>query len=743
MGHLQRFPGRWPLALYLLAACLFAPPLQARTFLLKPDGTGDVSTFQAGIDSLIVNPSCGSQEYDTLFVAPGFYDEEVHADISRGHNRNCDVHGVVLGIEGFDRTEVRAIRFAPITSPYVSPYGCGHKLLLEGFTVQQEVKQEPNSQCFARWFRCRFAGGFSSTLPRGTGVGRSFEGCEFRQFALLQGYGGFVPLESCHFIGARTVLDGTEHGLEVRNCRFEGPVDTAVVANTGGDGGIRFVNCIFSGMTNAIVLKPDSYVYHFSIGTCGFSRIAGAAVAYTKTSVQSYDRPGGFSISNSSFTDCGTALRVHSSLGETVGLVSDTITASSGMGIDAAVSSLGMQSCTIRDCKGTGAKFRIFDVPEWAGTLSIVDSRFADNEGNGLELADSSGAEGYEPAVAGCLFERNALSGLVSSAALTYAGNTSVLNGGAGLAIHPPDFSTDPLAVESNLVAGNDGAGLGITCPYTGSVSHNDAWMNRGGDYLGVPSPADSNLTLDPQFCDPLREDFHVASSSPCAPSGPYGQIGALGVGCDVMTVGVDVQPSSNNTINLRSNAPVNAAILGHRLFDPHRVDPSTVRLAGAPPSSRGAGTSTPQLRDLNGDGFADLLLCFNSRDLDIQGEEAMLEGRTFDGAPFHGTDVVQVRNPASKAGMEALLADLPKHLGLAVPQSHGAVTLLLALPRAEPVRLEVFDIAGRRVVSRELSGLGAGRQRVDLEERFSPGVYMLRLTQATETAVARAVVLE
>jgi hypothetical protein len=268
-------------------------------------------------------------------------------------------------------------------------------------------------------------------------------------------------------------------------------------------------------------------------------------------------------------------------------------------------------------------------------------------------------------------------------------------------------------------------------------VHHNDVWMGNGDPYQGNVNVSD-NLTIDPQFCDVVASDFHVAASSPCAPSSPYGQIGALGVGCSVMTVPVDVQ---SHQINLRSNAPVEAAILGHRLFDPHRVDPSTVRLAGAAPSPRGSGGTFTKLEDVNGDGIADLLLAFDSRDLRPDGAVAILEGRTVDGASFRGSDSVEVAGTSLRASLEAA-TDFPTHLALAVPPTHGYMTLLLALASREKSTVEVFDITGRRVVSRDVSALGPGHHRVQLQERLASGLYLLRARQGTEAVVVRAIVL-
>ncbi len=65
------------------------------------------------------------------------------------------------------------------------------------------------------------------------------------------------------------------------------------------------------------------------------------------------------------------------------------------------------------------------------------------------------------------------------------------------------------------------------------------------------------------------------------------------------------------------------------------------------------------------------------------------------------------------------------------------------SLPDAEPARIEVFDLAGRQVLAREVGSLGAGTHRVILGEgrRLPAGVYHLALSQGARRAVARAVV--
>jgi hypothetical protein len=77
-------------------------------------------------------------------------------------------------------------------------------------------------------------------------------------------------------------------------------------------------------------------------------------------------------------------------------------------------------------------------------------------------------------------------------------------------------------------------------------------------------------------------------------------------------------------------------------------------------------------------------------------------------------------------------------------PSRNGRLILDLALPARAPARVDLLDVTGRRVASRELGALGAGRHLVDLTggTRLESGVYVVRLTQDTEVRSTRAVIL-
>lgn len=74
-----------------------------------------------------------------------------------------------------------------------------------------------------------------------------------------------------------------------------------------------------------------------------------------------------------------------------------------------------------------------------------------------------------------------------------------------------------------------------------------------------------------------------------------------------------------------------------------------------------------------------------------------------------------------------------------AVPNpASGRVRVAFALaPASARATLELFDVTGRRVWTRRVEGLGAGRHTVTVEPALAPGVYRLRLTQGAETREA------
>jgi hypothetical protein len=89
-------------------------------------------------------------------------------------------------------------------------------------------------------------------------------------------------------------------------------------------------------------------------------------------------------------------------------------------------------------------------------------------------------------------------------------------------------------------------------------------------------------------------------------------------------------------------------------------------------------------------------------------------------------------------------LATLPA-LALSAPAPNPARTEALircTLPRAEVARLELVDLAGRRVHSRTFSGAGIHTERLTGLDRLAPGLYFLTLVQGGASSVRRIAIV-
>jgi hypothetical protein len=113
-----------------------------------------------------------------------------------------------------------------------------------------------------------------------------------------------------------------------------------------------------------------------------------------------------------------------------------------------------------------------------------------------------------------------------------------------------------------------------------------------------------------------------------------------------VTQVQIDIKPGSfPNSINLGSGGVVPVAIFGSADLDAAAIDPSSITLASAPVQLRGNGTPQASLQDVNGDGIPDLVVQVVTEALQLSDTDtqAILEGRTWDGTPFTGTDSVRI----------------------------------------------------------------------------------------------------
>jgi hypothetical protein len=78
-------------------------------------------------------------------------------------------------------------------------------------------------------------------------------------------------------------------------------------------------------------------------------------------------------------------------------------------------------------------------------------------------------------------------------------------------------------------------------------------------------------------------------------------------------------------------------------------------------------------------------------------------------------------------------------------PTSGRGLNVAFALPSGAAARLELLDVSGRQVRSREVGSLGAGRHTVNMAEGrgLAPGLYWVRLSQGANRRTTRVTVIE
>jgi len=110
--------------------------------------------------------------------------------------------------------------------------------------------------------------------------------------------------------------------------------------------------------------------------------------------------------------------------------------------------------------------------------------------------------------------------------------------------------------------------------------------------------------------------------------------------------IGIDIKPGSDpNSINLGSNGVVPVAILGSADFDASTVNPSTITLAGAGVKFKGNSGNSGSLKDVNGDGYPDLVVQVYTENLELATGDgkAVLSAYTYAGPALTGSDSIRI----------------------------------------------------------------------------------------------------
>jgi len=81
--------------------------------------------------------------------------------------------------------------------------------------------------------------------------------------------------------------------------------------------------------------------------------------------------------------------------------------------------------------------------------------------------------------------------------------------------------------------------------------------------------------------------------------------------------------------------------------------------------------------------------------------------------------------------------------LGATLDRASGMPVVRFQLPDASPARIELYDVAGRRLVNRSFMPAGPGRNAVSLSEAgaLRAGIYFVRVSQGNRNVAGRAVI--
>jgi hypothetical protein len=109
-------------------------------------------------------------------------------------------------------------------------------------------------------------------------------------------------------------------------------------------------------------------------------------------------------------------------------------------------------------------------------------------------------------------------------------------------------------------------------------------------------------------------------------------------------------------------------------------------------------------------------------------------------GAPVLHVEWVNGQVPVGVG--EGSLLELALHRVSPSP-ARGPFHVEFSVPRSERVTIDLLDVAGRRVASRDLGSLAPGRHHVELREPLPAGLYVVRLRQGAATRTAKAIVLD
>jgi hypothetical protein len=189
-----------------------------------------------------------------------------------------------------------------------------------------------------------------------------------------------------------------------------------------------------------------------------------------------------------------------------------------GMLFSQQVEDARIEDCTIGGSETTGVQF--------ADSQAVVIGNFIHDNDHGVNVAGKSNVRLERNVITRSLFEAVVVN---DKAKAVLVSNTLVKNGGGAA------FLGQSQSDVSGNVVGLNRVGFLVAASSRAATSYN-ALYNTDGDYVRVGNPnqpapelkAQSDLTVDPNFVDPAKDDFRLRPDSPLTKVGSFPYLGAL-----------------------------------------------------------------------------------------------------------------------------------------------------------------------------------------------------------------------
>jgi hypothetical protein len=195
----------------------------------------------------------------------------------------------------------------------------------------------------------------------------------------------------------------------------------------------------------------------------------------------------------------------------------------------------------------------------------------------------------------------------------------------------------------------------------------------------------------------------------------------------------------------LPRNGIVQAAILGSAGLSVDSILTQTVTLGGAPALDTGRSGSRGERRDVNDDHFEDIVLSFRAESLHVAASDTLLRlwGRT---PHFAVRGAAMLESPPLVRGptLRRELIPTPGVLSLiSMSPSPSMLRVRFSLANPLPADLAVYDVAGRKMEERNVTGFGPGEHTIEIGTGQLPsGLYLIRLRQDGRQVVTRGLLI-